>query len=889
MATTNGEYAQPRGSPSEPIAQRDDEEAARLIGQMIMVGFDGLSVTPEIRMMIEKYYVGNIILTRRNIQDGVQLASLTQELQNIAQSVGFDRPLIIGIDQENGMISRLGDGKRATQFPGAMALGATRSQSQAFDIAKATAKELVAVGINWNFAPVLDVINEHNSANVGVRAFGDDPQLVGGHGVAFAEGLRAGGMGHCVKHFPSTGKTTNKDGSRSSTFNFKARDDLEMTELVPFRKAVAAGLDSVMLTSSVWEENGDGGMADAKHVIHDVLRRQLGYDGLTLCDTTDMPSFTKRSNIGEAAVMAIRVGCDMLQILAKPETQKQAIEAIYEATRNGNIIRSEIYRSSGRVMRLKQHYLNWRTALATPDSNRLPSLMQEHQSLARKIYENSTTVVRDEKNLIPLSARIRSSENVLLLTPVVRPLHQRAPEDPPIDPFECFGKALARKHPKIRHAPYTVHGITSTHVALIKRASAVIFVTVNANRPHTSYQLETAGAVHRLCLNKPLVTLAACDPYDLLIDRTFGTYICTYEYSQTALETAAEVIIGGRHAPGVLPVSIPGTSALRQQHQWFVEVWEKRRDLFASADLWRDCLGRKWPLDASTLSALLDRPGQSKHFVVRHTMTKELLGLAVTYTIQSGRDELIGSLALLIVRPTHRNSGIGRSLHDVALRHLSKQPGMTSLQLGSIFPRIFPGLPVDLPAEDLSWFSHRGWKLGDKFIYDLMMKVDSWTVPEGIFGPLQEKGVSFGCCNANQFDALLDFEEKNFSTYTGWVEKYHSLKATDDIADAMIAYTSEGIVGAAFIFSPVGNNQMSRDVPWPKVIGERVGGLACLGVGPEYRGQGVGLGLICAAILELKQRGMRACFVDWVDLQGTYEQLGFTQWGKYREIWRNVA
>lgn len=258
-------------------------------------------------------------------------------------------------------------------------------------------------------------------------------------------------------------------------------------------------------------------------------------------------------------------------------------------------------------------------------------------------------------------------------------------------------------------------------------------------------------------------------------------------------------------------------------------------------------------MDASTLSALLDRPGQSKHFVVRHTMTKELLGLAVTYTIQSGRDELIGSLALLIVRPTHRyviyllsrygksrssklsienrNSGIGRSLHDVALRYLSKQPGMTSLQLGSIFPRIFPGLPVDLPVEDLSWFSHRGWKLGDKFIYDLMMKIDNWTVPEGIFGPLQEKGVSFGCCNANQFDALLDFEEKNFSTYTGWVEKYHSLKATDDIADAMIAYTSEGIVGAAFIFSPVGNNQMSRDVPWPKIIGERVGGLACLGVG----------------------------------------------------------
>lgn len=121
-----------------------------------------------------------------------------------------------------------------------------------------------------------------------------------------------------------------------------------------------------------------------------------------------------------------------------------------------------------------------------------------------------------------------------------------------------------------------------------------------------------------------------------------------------ALETAAAVIFGERHAPGVLPIRVPGAPALRQQRSWFVEVWEKRRDLFASADLWRDCLGRKWPLDASTLSALLDRPGQSKHFVVRHTMTNELLGLAVTYTIMSGPNEMIGSLALLIVKPSHR-------------------------------------------------------------------------------------------------------------------------------------------------------------------------------------------------------------------------------------------
>ena len=420
-------------------------------------------------------------------------------------------------------ISRLGDGIRGTHFPGSMALGATRSPSQAFDIAKATAKELVAVGINWNFAPVLDVVNELNSSVIGVRAFGDDPQAVGRFAVAFAEGLRAGGIGHSAKHFPGTGQITNKDGTRSSTFNFKTRDELGMNELVPFRRAIAAGLDSVMLTSSIWGEDlqAEGGtLANAKHIIHEILRRQLGYDGPTICDVTAMPGFRRGLDIGEAAVIAVKAGCDMLQVCDKPGAQIQAFEAIYEAIEGDKIVRSDIYRSSGRVLQLKEHYLNWRTTLATPDPQRLPSLMQEHQILAREVYESSTTVVRDEKALLPLSSRIRSTDAVLLLTPVVRPLHQRAPDELPIDPFECFGRALARRHPKIRHAPYTVRGITSTHLALLKRVAAVIFVSASANRSNTNSQLETAGAVHRLCLNKPLVTLAACDPYELLSDRT---------------------------------------------------------------------------------------------------------------------------------------------------------------------------------------------------------------------------------------------------------------------------------------------------------------------------------------------------------------------------------
>lgn len=130
----------------------------------------------------------------------MQTAKLIQELQQTAHDAGHDRPLLIALDQEHGMVSRYGDGERATQFPGAMAIAAARSPSLVFDVAKATAEEMRAVGFNWNLAPVLDVNSDPRNPVIGVRSFGDDPRDVGRFGVTTAEGLNAGG----VAGYPST-------------------------------------------------------------------------------------------------------------------------------------------------------------------------------------------------------------------------------------------------------------------------------------------------------------------------------------------------------------------------------------------------------------------------------------------------------------------------------------------------------------------------------------------------------------------------------------------------------------------------------------------------------------------------------------------------------------
>src|SRR5690606_22771671 len=145
--------------------------------------------------------------------------------------------------------------------------------------------------------------------------------------------------------------------------------------------------------------------------------------------------------------------------------------------------------------------LSWSNVLASTDATILPRLMAEHEPIVKRIYEASVTLARDQSSFLPLSLRLHPHEKILLLTPVVRPLHPTPAGDVPVDPFECFGRALASRHSKVRHAPYNVHGLNQIHISLIRQASAVILVTCNALQCGTRTQIQTAKSVVRLCGN----------------------------------------------------------------------------------------------------------------------------------------------------------------------------------------------------------------------------------------------------------------------------------------------------------------------------------------------------------------------------------------------------
>jgi len=174
------------------------------IGQMFQVGFKGTKVTSDIKEMIEDYYVGGIIYFRCNIESLQQVSGLSNELQILSASKRPGLPLMISTDQEGGMVSRLIGG---THFPGNMILGATRNVRLAKRDGQAIARQLKAVGINMDFAPVLDVNNNPLNLVIGARSFGGDPLLVANLGVAFIKGMQAEGVITCAKHFPGHGDT----------------------------------------------------------------------------------------------------------------------------------------------------------------------------------------------------------------------------------------------------------------------------------------------------------------------------------------------------------------------------------------------------------------------------------------------------------------------------------------------------------------------------------------------------------------------------------------------------------------------------------------------------------------------------------------------------------
>ncbi len=349
----------------------------RQIAQLFIFGFGGPEPDVHISKFIQDFGIGGVILFSRNIQTPFQTAELVRNLQEVSEI-----PLLVGIDQEGGAVSRLPS--PFTSFPGNHALGRSGSPDLSYAFGQATARELSAVGINLNFAPVLDVNTHPENPVIGTRAFGEEPELVAKLGCAVIRGLQEEGVIACGKHFPGHGDTS-LDSHLALPCITHGKERLWNTELLPFQKAVQHDLESIMAAHVLYPEfdpDLPGTLSPA--IIQRLLREELGFNGVVFTDDLEMKAVEDGWGVENSCVLALKAGADALLVCQDPVKQEKSLHAVIRAVEEGEITVERIEEAAARVLDLK------RRRLGTPfriDHSRIEKTVgsKEHLELAETI------------------------------------------------------------------------------------------------------------------------------------------------------------------------------------------------------------------------------------------------------------------------------------------------------------------------------------------------------------------------------------------------------------------------------------------------------------------------------------------------------------------------
>jgi beta-N-acetylhexosaminidase len=512
------------------------------VGQTLMIGFEGLSVTAELRDMIEHYHIGGVILFARNIASPNQVAKLTADLQALARESGL-APLLIAIDQEGGRVARLTEQTGFVEFPSAMAVAATNDVRNAGRIAQALAVELRAVGINVDFAPVLDVNNNPSNPVIGTRSFGCDPRRVAACGVAFIEAMQAEGVLSFGKHFPGYGDISVDPHLALPTIPHDL-SHLEAMEFIPFRAAMTAHVAGIMSAHAIFPalDPTPGRPATISlAVLTGLLRDTMVYKGLLVTDSLEMGALVEAGYTPpHAALAACMAGSDILLFNKGHDDHRQAFELILDRAQHSQHASKRVQDAARRILLAKASL-----GLFDATPSIAPALVgtADRRILSRTIAAESITLLRDEAGMLPLSGNPRP----YILIPGIASLGQLMnATDVPI------------------HMRPTDHDLRSAMELAEKKHPLVVGVVNLADNP------EQATLVNTLLEKGASVVLVALrDPYDLLAFPNAPTMLATYGAPPPTLAALADVLTGKVRPQGRLPVELPGLFALGAGMQGF--------------------------------------------------------------------------------------------------------------------------------------------------------------------------------------------------------------------------------------------------------------------------------------------------------------------------------
>ncbi len=372
---------------------KNAEELSKRIGQLLIGGFDGQTPPDDFTELIKDGKVGGAILFRRNLGTLEQTCELVRALR----TTSAPQPLLMAIDQEGGRVERLK--APFPELPPMRKFGECGRKSVAFQAGQVLARALSAMGFHQNYAPVLDVDSNPKNPIIGDRSFSSDPNKVARLGAALIEGMQSSGVAACGKHFPGHGDT-NLDSHLELPRLPHKLERLHGLELIPFVAAARTGVAAIMTAHILFEAlDSEHPATLSENVLEPLLRTELRYRGVIVSDDLEMKAVSDHYGVEDAAVRAIRAGCDQLLICSQPELIERAHRALIQAVETGVLSASRVEEAARRVQDLKDRYVVGKPAPVQGDvSEHLPSAM--HAQLLDALEQPRISSLRSGEGVV---------------------------------------------------------------------------------------------------------------------------------------------------------------------------------------------------------------------------------------------------------------------------------------------------------------------------------------------------------------------------------------------------------------------------------------------------------------------------------------------------------
>ncbi len=530
----------------------NDMTLAEKIGQMFLLAFSGDRLD-EAQILMEQHLVGAAYIGNENVPTPEAAHTLTTKLGEVVGRTRLKIPLILGVDQE-GAWSVMYPG--SAPGPGNMALGATGDPASARAMYEVIGKELHTVGLNTLLAPCADCNTNPLNAIIGMRSFGEKPGLVGKMTAAAVQGAQAGGVIATLKHFPGHGDTS-VDSHRGLPTVDRNADDLRKIDLHPFLAGVQAGADIVMTAHITFPAlDAEYPATLSKVILGDVLRDEMGFDGVIMSDSMNMMAMKKHYAPHESAVMAFNAGVDLLMLAEEHydhkadqyvTEQSTLIKAVIAAVEAGDLPLARVDDAVRRVLTVKEKYGLKLGPPSTKDDVLSLVGSDAHRAVELDVARKAIATLKNEHDLVPLAP----AQRFALVNTTARASYDPLGKTRGIGPnqtdaaFDLFDAALKERGASYR--TFAAEALGDSPQITLEDGEVIVAVTENFPLPGMDFeqgnQAKIIKALHAAHAEK-LIVVALRDPYELRHFPEIGTYLCAHSFRRAGALAAAEALFG---------------------------------------------------------------------------------------------------------------------------------------------------------------------------------------------------------------------------------------------------------------------------------------------------------------------------------------------------------